>query len=360
MDYIAVARLMYSWVAFSLIFSTAIEKDMNTFIGHFKSTFMTRRLSDALASGEEVCEGFARMFYALLNGATGTSYAKKISGCTRQLGGLQNPHASMILDHMWNAFPTDAEAMGRGAPGVKYKIIDPTWAIPVVVKDTNGVELPKTRPSSRSVEWSLTNAGQAVFHGPMSEALIAGVRDLVHPTWLAEYLYTDPQTLPYKNLYDMYWKTQPIWYNKDELYWIDTATVTPFNTRMTWLKDASFVVTFKNNCVHQRLNMPDTFLGYFNTDWATVKSIANKTSNILPQPKVEWQRFAPNAMDPGDTRIIWSAKLTLAPDATTFTSGTVVLAGYFDGPDLERQQEDFDPRAEGRYRPIIVWDVVVE
>ncbi|KAI0835636.1 hypothetical protein F5Y06DRAFT_299465 [Hypoxylon sp. FL0890] len=145
-DPVARARLMYAWLACSVEYDWGLARDIvrSKFIGPNDSA----RWGNMLVKGKEVCEWYSKAFVRMFSGSAAMRpdedakkhqdrHAKYISGWSRSAegGGVQTDKHSWgskeqkdTPKHAWTAF-----RLNPGSPlaTAQFKIIDPTWAVPI-------------------------------------------------------------------------------------------------------------------------------------------------------------------------------------------------------------------------------------
>ncbi|KAF3901327.1 hypothetical protein ABW20_dc0103304 [Dactylellina cionopaga] len=114
-DRIAKARLIFSWLAYSIDYYNDLAKEKARVSGY-------RPYGNVLFTEKEVCRGYADMFCVIFNALLPegeTLEAKKVSGYVRYGGAVPMPEAAKATcGHAWTAFPTDE--------GNEFKLINAT------------------------------------------------------------------------------------------------------------------------------------------------------------------------------------------------------------------------------------------
>lgn len=122
-DNVAKARLLYSWLAYSVQYDYAMLKQgRDVIIGQ-------RPLFQMIATGKEICRGYADLFAYMFNqlideDAPEEQKARRITGIVRQSG--PPPEDYPTSGHAWSVFPWSRSTDPKRA--VQHKIIDVTWA----------------------------------------------------------------------------------------------------------------------------------------------------------------------------------------------------------------------------------------
>lgn len=246
-DFVAKARLFYTWLSSSITYDDTLALKLRGTHGHM---FNDRPVADILYTNKEVCKGFADMFVQMFNGSHPKEPALYLSGLSRQGGGSPGEKwgSSAALDtaHAWCAFPT------RSTPSLlnpqdknplRYKVIDPTWAM-----------VANSSQPNYDPWFSMTNSSMSLSHIPRDNIDLAF---LPPGTFIAS-----PQ-----ELWD---RSQPHLPSEGyaAYYWIDLSTIDPMSSGRIHPQGQhnEVTVTFRNNCEHQGSKMPDFYLGFRKTD----------------------------------------------------------------------------------------------